>query len=259
MDIFIGNIPYDAPAEELAALFARYGHVHRVHLPVDEDGRPRGFGFATMPVPTQATAAIKALDGHSLRGRPLRVNRAGRRNDQRAPETRSRGSTAGAETLNGRSDKRLPDQANGRQGLRRTASMTVALLVPLLFLVVLVESARMGRVSPWICAAYAVMALVTFLTYAADKAAARQGGWRVPEANLHLLAMAGGWPGALAARHLLRHKTVKQPFRVVFALTVAVNCAGFGWLFTDDGASAQLELDRAASSFASAFWRLVAG
>ena len=42
-------------------------------------------------------------------------------------------------------------------------------------------------------------------------------GWlRVPERLLHFLAFAGGTPFALLAQQLLRHKTVKRSFRVVF-------------------------------------------
>ena len=73
--------------------------------------------------------------------------------------------------------------------------------------------------------AYLVLSLVAFTTYAADKSAARGGQWRTPESTLHLIGVLGGWPGALVARHVLRHKTVKQPFRTVFWVTVAVNCA----------------------------------
>ena len=55
----------------------------------------------------------------------------------------------------------------------------------------------------------------------------------------------------LLARHRLRHKTVKQPFRTVFAITILANCAGFAWLFTADGASAQQNLDSFIAAFAS--------
>lgn len=91
------------------------------------------------------------------------------------------------------------------------------------------------------------MTLLTFAVYAIDKVRALRGRWRVSEVNLHLLALAGGWPGAFFARHVFRHKTVKRPFRIVFALTVLLNCAGFCWLFTDDGKLAQRKLDQAMS------------
>ena len=77
MDIYVGNLPFHTSSEELAALFEAHGRVERVSIPTDRDtGRPRGFGFVTMPVATQAKAAVEALDGSTLGGRALRVNEA---------------------------------------------------------------------------------------------------------------------------------------------------------------------------------------
>ncbi len=72
---------------------------------------------------------------------------------------------------------------------------------------------------------YAGLSVITFLAYALDKSAASNGGWRTPEKTLHILALAGGWPGALVAQQLLRHKSAKQPFRQLFWATVLVNVA----------------------------------
>ncbi len=71
---------------------------------------------------------------------------------------------------------------------------------------------------------YATVSAVTFIAYGADKGAARRSGRRVPESTLHVLALLGGWPGALVAQQVFRHKTRKQPFRVVFWLAVVANC-----------------------------------
>jgi uncharacterized membrane protein YsdA (DUF1294 family) len=71
---------------------------------------------------------------------------------------------------------------------------------------------------------------ITFLVYALDKSAARRDRWRTRESTLHLLSLIGGWPGALAAQQLLRHKSAKPSFQAVFWLTVAVNVAVVGWL-----------------------------
>ncbi|GAA4087227.1 DUF1294 domain-containing protein [Nocardioides kongjuensis] len=77
-----------------------------------------------------------------------------------------------------------------------------------------------------LAAAYVVLSLVALVLYRADKRAAQRGEWRTRESTLHLVALLGGWPGALAGRRLFRHKTRKQPFVAVLWLTVATNCAG---------------------------------
>ncbi|MFD1215844.1 DUF1294 domain-containing protein [Microbulbifer celer] len=79
------------------------------------------------------------------------------------------------------------------------------------------------------------ISLVTFIAYYLDKSAARQGSRRIRENTLHVLSLAGGWPGALIARHQFRHKTRKQPFRLVFWLTVMGNIALLVWALTTDG------------------------
>ena len=73
--------------------------------------------------------------------------------------------------------------------------------------------------------AQAFMSLVTYAVYARDKSAARKGRRRVPERTLHLLALSGGWPGALLAQQRLRHKSSKTGFLRMFWLTVLLNGA----------------------------------
>ena len=84
--------------------------------------------------------------------------------------------------------------------------------------------------APAILAAYIVLSAISFVVYGVDKSAARRSGWRVPERTLQLLSLAGGWPGALVAQAVFRHKTHKQPFRAIFWATVAINCLGLGLL-----------------------------
>lgn len=57
-------------------------------------------------------------------------------------------------------------------------------------------------VRPVIFLAYAVASVLAFFAYAFDKAAAVRGRWRTQESTLHLIGLAGGWPGALVARVL---------------------------------------------------------
>jgi uncharacterized membrane protein YsdA (DUF1294 family) len=79
------------------------------------------------------------------------------------------------------------------------------------------------RVPLWTPALYFGASVAAWLFYAWDKLQAERGGRRIPENALHALALAGGWPGALAAQAQFRHKTRKVSFRVVFWLTVIAN------------------------------------
>ena len=65
---------------------------------------------------------------------------------------------------------------------------------------------------------------LAFVSYGADKSAAERHRWRVLESRLHLFALFGGWPGALVAQQVFRHKTRKASFRTMFWATVVVNC-----------------------------------
>ncbi|MBD1577128.1 DUF1294 domain-containing protein [Vibrio sp. S11_S32] len=75
-----------------------------------------------------------------------------------------------------------------------------------------------------------IMSLVTFIVYWKDKRAARKDLWRTPEKTLHILAFAGGWPGALIAQKVFRHKTRKLSFQIIFLLMVTLNCIGTLWI-----------------------------
>ncbi len=81
----------------------------------------------------------------------------------------------------------------------------------------------------WLLYGYAAMSAVTFAVYWMDKRLARGGGRRIPEKTLHLLSFAGGWPGALVAQRLVRHKNRKPWFQAVFWLTVALHVGLWVW------------------------------
>ncbi len=82
MKIYVGNMSYSTTQEGLREAFAQFGEVEEVAVITDRDtGRPRGFGFVTMPDAEQAKAAIAALDGKELDGRNIKVNEARPRRD----------------------------------------------------------------------------------------------------------------------------------------------------------------------------------
>ena len=92
MSIYVGNLSYDVTQDDLNAVFAEYGTVKRVQLPLDrETGRPRGFGFVEMATEAEETAAIEALDGAEWMGRDLRVNKAKPRENRNGGGGNSRG------------------------------------------------------------------------------------------------------------------------------------------------------------------------
>ena len=114
---------------------------------------------------------------------------------------------------------------------------TAPLIVAAVFLAIVVAASLAAKIPILIPGIYLVASLLTFIMYAADKSAARKGASRTPENTLHLLSLAGGWPGALVAQQQFRHKTKKRSFRSVFRLTVLVNCGTFVWLLTPTGAA----------------------
>lgn len=81
----------------------------------------------------------------------------------------------------------------------------------------------LGAAWPFVLVAYGVLSAITFLVYARDKLAARRGEHRIAERVLHLLDLAGGWPGGWLAQRTLRHKCSKRAFQRVYGLTVLLN------------------------------------
>ncbi len=70
---------------------------------------------------------------------------------------------------------------------------------------------------------YLLASVLCFLLYARDKRAAIAGARRIPESVLLAAGLFGGWPGAVLAQRLLRHKSAKPAFRRRFRATLALN------------------------------------
>jgi len=116
--------------------------------------------------------------------------------------------------------------------MAKTADRMLGVLLGLAALLVLPGVALAplcGRVGAEWLALPAVLAAASFANYAVDKRRAVARGERTPEARLLLLDALGGWPGGLAAQHLLRHKNAKASYQVVFWLIVATHQAAAAW------------------------------
>ena len=187
----------------------------------------KGFGFiAPFDGGQQVFVHIKAFDNRDRR--PIvgdTVTYALTKDDQ--GRTRAAKATFAGETL------------------RTRSSGTIVMLI---LLTVAGVYAYATNVSPITLIMYGIVSTVAFFAYALDKNAAQNGRWRISEGLLHLLSLAGGWPGAILAQQTFRHKTKKASFRFVFWITVLLNCAAFVWLRDPDGRAQLYQLLGALSS-----------
>jgi RNA recognition motif-containing protein len=76
--LYVGNLSWNVTEGDLRAAFsADSRQVKNVTVMMDRDsGRPRGFAFVEMGSKADADAAIQALNGKDLDGRPIKVNEA---------------------------------------------------------------------------------------------------------------------------------------------------------------------------------------
>ena len=77
INIYVGNLAFEATEEAMETAFAEYGEVSSARVVVDRfSGRSRGFGFVQMKDDTDAETAIQALNGKEFQGGELTVNQA---------------------------------------------------------------------------------------------------------------------------------------------------------------------------------------
>ena len=83
MNIYIGNLSYEATDGSIREAFESFGQVTSARVIKDKyTGQSRGFGFVEMPVQSQAQTAIKSLNGKELLGKEMSVNEARPRTGQ---------------------------------------------------------------------------------------------------------------------------------------------------------------------------------
>lgn len=91
--IYVGNLSYQASAEDLTSFFQTYGNVIDAKIITDRDsGRSKGFGFVTFETPEAANSAV-AADGTEVKGRALKVSIA--REQERTGGAGGRGDSRG--------------------------------------------------------------------------------------------------------------------------------------------------------------------
>ena len=187
----------------------------------------RGFGFIT---PTQGGQEIFVhIKNFSSRNQRPQANQLLSFEVELGPQGKKRAKNV--------APLRRAMPANRKHGESPTRWGTSTLFVIPAFLLLYLAVSVLWMPPLLIAAIYIATSAITFVAYAADKSAATRGAWRTPESTLHLLALACGWPGALLAQHLLRHKSAKAEFRAAFWLTVVLNVAGFLYICSPAGRS----------------------
>ncbi|MBV4484898.1 DUF1294 domain-containing protein [Pseudomonas sp. SWRI153] len=123
------------------------------------------------------------------------------------------------------------NDARNRRAEKRPVGGAIQHLKLKLGLLLLVSALPLfGSLSMWLqgisllpLAAYGIVSLLAFFLYWADKRKARVDAWRTPENILHAVELAGGWPGALIAQQVFRHKTRKVSFQILFWVIVLLH------------------------------------
>ena len=110
-------------------------------------------------------------------------------------------------------------------------SSALAIAIAILFLAGIFAVVNQGMFPFGVLVLYLAASVTTAVVYRIDKSAAQGGRWRTAESTLHMLALIGGWPGALIAQRLFRHKSRKPSFQAGFLFTVALNCAVLLWFW----------------------------
>ncbi|UXH76382.1 DUF1294 domain-containing protein [Roseateles amylovorans] len=190
----------------------------------DAQGKPRALKVLSLEPKPQAAAtagaASSAAGGRSAKGRGASSRASG-------AGPRASAGAAGAGGKPGASSRSSP----GSSSASSSSSSGGVWLIPVFASLVLLTHLA-WPIPNGLWGLYMAMSLATFIVYGLDKRAARLGHWRVKESTLHGLALLCGWPGALLAQQLLRHKSAKPRFRRVFWLSVSLNILGFVLVFT---------------------------
>ncbi len=83
MNIYVGNLSFDAAEDDLRKAFEGFGEVSSVSIITDKyTGKSRGFGFVEMPTKEEGDAAVSGLHGQEMQGRNLTVSEARPRADR---------------------------------------------------------------------------------------------------------------------------------------------------------------------------------
>lgn len=177
-------------------------------------------------------------------GQPVFVHVRDFSNRQRRPRDHSLVSYALGRDAKGRCCAVNVRYAGEKSSTIELRISVLPMLLAMSFVALLMGVVLAGYVPLIISILYLVLSLAAFLAYALDKSAAERGRWRTQESTLHIFGLAGGWPGAILAQQLLRHKSSKREFQTTFWLTVMLNGGALIWLVSPYGTEVRALLSR---------------
>jgi uncharacterized membrane protein YsdA (DUF1294 family)/cold shock CspA family protein len=111
------------------------------------------------------------------------------------------------------------------------------LALAVFFLLFVANSVREGKLPVAVLGLYLMASSLAFVFYKRDKAMAITHQRKIPENTLHLWSLIGGWPGAALAEKLVRHKSRKRSFHIVYWITIALNGIAFFWMLSPKGSA----------------------
>lgn len=157
-------------------------------------------------------AASLAIDQPSIRRKPRAENKSGNATVAKRTPTKAKPAQKSA---------RRPRASAAIQnpGMKLLAWLALCAL-PIYGAVLAITAGNIGLIT-----GYVALSLLSFYQYWSDKCSAQTGRWRTPENMLHAVELLGGWPGALVAQQVFRHKTRKVSFQLTFWLIVLLHQA----------------------------------
>ena len=171
----------------------------------------------------QVGEAVVYVAGSDAQGRPRvqHMRHAGLSLDRPAIRRKPTQSAKPSRSTAAKSTRQPRGERSGIQQL----PFKLLLLSALCVLPVWGGLALLERGLVWVLLAYPLVSLFSFCQYWMDKQSAQKGRWRTPENSLHIAELLGGWPGALVAQQVFRHKTRKASFQLVFWAVVVLHQA----------------------------------
>jgi len=111
------------------------------------------------------------------------------------------------------------------------------LALAVFFLLFVANSVREGKVPAEVLGLYLMASSFAFVFYKRDRAMDINHQRRIPENTLHLWSLIGGWPGAALAQKLVKPKSPRPSFQIVYWITIVLNGMAFFWMLSPQGSS----------------------